>query len=158
MQKAAAKESDAFVLDLALEVLADMNYDGCERMLRRRGLIDESTKRATSSGTLEALRAEAKYADPAWLRGVVAEIILSEHIEHPYGDAKTVIAKAAGLWGVDRKAIEKAVLAEQKEAKPGKSKTKASPAPAEDLDDLEDEDAPAPKAKPPKAKAKRKRA
>lgn len=117
VQKAGTK-AELFVLDLVLEQVADMFYEGLERSLARRGLADTKKKRRSWVDDVAAIRREPKYADASWVRGILAELCLSEYIEQDgFGARKGLIEKACKTMGVDRAAIEKTVVAEQKAAK-----------------------------------------
>ena len=118
------------------------------------------------------VRRDSKASNAAWLRGVLVEFVLSEYVEFAYGKNEAKIERACKTWGVDRKAIEKAVVAEQKAAKaagkgtpPAKaSKPRRSSASVEDLEDEDQDDfvvdaevaEPKPKKKVAKKTAKRK--
>lgn len=127
----AGSKAEAFVLDLVFRELADTTIDGGERLLERRGILpkDKGRKGGARPADMDQVRRESEYSNPAWLRAVLAELVLGNFVEHAYGENKTAIEKACKAWGVDRKKIEATVVAENEAARAtAKTEKKAAPA------------------------------
>lgn len=119
---------DAFVGVLLEPVL--LNTEGLERVLRRRGLLEEK-KRLAYGAELELVKKQAKAQGIEWLCSLLVETVVADALEL-YGvgrfDAGTRrVDEALKAFGVDRKKVEKQVLAEVEanRAKDAKPKTPA---------------------------------
>jgi len=115
-------------LDTFVGVLLEplfMSGDGLQRVLRRRGLLDEK-KRLAYGANIELVKKQAKAQGIEWLCGLLVETVVADVIDYDYGprDMSTRRAnEALEAFGIDRKKVEKQVLAEiaanrAKESKP----------------------------------------
>jgi ParB/RepB/Spo0J family partition protein len=115
VEKAGSK-ADVFVLDLVLgDLWNNGDYDVIEGIAARRGLGVGAGKagKRDHMPDVAKVRREPKASDASWLRGLLTELLLGQHVEFAYGEDKSKIEKACKTWGIDRKAIEQSVVSWQ---------------------------------------------
>ena len=142
-----AEAGDASVFLLIVEPMCDAFFEGASKAAERRGLKPENKK---PFGVGRALTAYAAKGSTDLARALVLEIVLGDFSAYGAAREDQRLAEACKAFEIDRKAIEKAVLAELKAAKdatPAPLERKKAPASANGKRDR--------KAPPKPAKAKR---